>query len=108
MNTTSLNPDSVATVNITPLAPRSPLAGGSVVGAVKPVHTALAAGVQPALADEFPVGVGAAREAARHPDSSLGKPADHLAERGVLAAEALARAHSEPVEIRHVFQPRHG
>src|SRR5688572_21724005 len=53
------------------------------------------------VADELAVGLRAGREPARNPDAGGGEAADHLAERGVLAADLLQVGHAE------IFKPRY-
>ena len=51
--------------------------------------------------EEFAVGEGGGCEAARNPDARRRKLADHLAERGVLAADALDIGHPQVIEPDH-------
>ena len=57
---------------------------------------------QPVRVDEAPIGVGRRGEAGRHPDALRSKIADHLAERGVLAADAGDVAPPELLEPDHL------
>ena len=54
---------------------------------------------QAVLGEEFAKGGGRRREAAGHADARAGKLADHLAERGVLAADLVDVGHAQ------VFEP---
>src|SRR6185437_15763225 len=63
---------------------------------------------QAALREEFAEGIGGGGEPSGNPDSRPGKPADHLAQRRVLAADPLDIGHPEPIEIHDVLEPGHG
>ena len=54
--------------------------------------------IEAALQQELPIRLGGGGESAGHLTPSCVERADHLAERGVLAADRLDIAHPEPVE----------
>ena len=54
--------------------------------------------VEAALRQKIPIGLRGGREAAGHAHAELGQRADHLAERGVLAADRLDVAHAQTLE----------
>ena len=56
---------------------------------------------EPARVEEFAKREGGGGEAAGHADAGAGKLADHLAERRVLAADALDIGHAQAIEPDH-------